>query len=332
MEPQNRRISLAYLIFRKEFLEIFRDRRTLMSVVIGPLVLTPMLFALMGPFIERMRQKAEKEQVRVGVVGSEQAPGFFALLKALPNTTLEPVPVEVAESTVRERTYRAVIVIPSDADQTLASGRSVGVQVLLDEGNQESQEATQRLKVALSLIGETILKQRLQARNLPADFATPIQVKEKPIASGGNAGLVLLSVMLPYILIISAFSGAIYAAFDQVAGEKERGTLETLLVSPASRGDIVLGKFTAVVAVCLITGVLTVAGLIITFTSRLQAFAWLSKGGMSISPSTIGVVLLVMLPLSVLFAGLLLAVSTFARNQKEAQTYLFPIMTLILLP
>jgi sodium transport system permease protein len=138
--------------------------------------------------------------------------------------------------------------------------------------------------------------------------------------------------MLPYILILGAFGGAIYAAFDQVAGEKERGTLETLLVSPASRRDIVFGKFTAVVGVCIVSSVLSLVGFMIPFYSGLKAFAWLAKGGVHLSPAALGVALLVLLPLSVLFAGALLALSTFARNQKEAQTYLGSLFPLVLLP
>jgi sodium transport system permease protein len=134
------------------------------------------------------------------------------------------------------------------------------------------------------------------------------------------------------MLILAAFSGGIYAAFDQVAGEKERGTLETLLVSPASRRDIVLGKFGAVVGVCLVSSLLSIAGLVIPFVSGLKAFDWLARGEVQLSATAALVVLLVLLPLSVLFAGILLAVSTFARNQKEAQTYLGSLFPLVLVP
>lgn len=304
-----------------------------MSVVIGPLLMTPLLFGLMGTFIGRMVERSKTESVRIGIVGSETAPQTMALLREnVPNTTFEPIPQEKAEQSIKERTYKAVVTLPENADAALQAEQSLPIGLMLDAGNQDSQMASGRIKAAMTAVGQTMLAERLTERNLPTDFAMPIKVTERPIESGGSRGMMMLTMMLPYILIISAFSGAIYAAFDQVAGEKERGTLETLLVSPASRRDIVLGKFAAVVGVCLISGLLTIIGMIIPFASGLKAYAWLSEGGLSLSPLSIGVALLVMLPLSILFAGLLLTVSTFARNQKEAQTYLFPLMTAILLP
>jgi sodium transport system permease protein len=208
----------------------------------------------------------------------------------------------------------------------------VPVEILHDAGDEATRSAMGRLQALLGKVGKTMTEQRLRERGLPPDFAAPLQVRETPIRGGGNVGLLILGSMLPYILVLSAFTGAISPAFDQVAGEKERGTLETLLVAPASRRDIVLGKFGAVVAVCLISSVLSIVGFAIPFVSGLTIFAWLSQGGARVSPAAIAAIGIVILPLSVLFAGLLLAVSTWARNQKEAQTYLSTLFPIVLVP
>jgi ABC-type Na+ efflux pump, permease component len=138
--------------------------------------------------------------------------------------------------------------------------------------------------------------------------------------------------LLPYTLAVAAFGGGIYAANDLVAGEKERGTLETLLITPATRRDIVFGKFCAVAGVCLVSSLLSIVGLMIPFFSHLKAFEWLAKGGVHLGPMAVLVTLIMQLPLAILFAGILLALSTFARNQKEAQTYLGPLFIVVLLP
>src|SRR5262249_28657451 len=151
-----------------------------------------------------------------------------------------------AESRIKDRRLNAAVALPADADVLLARHNAVPIAIFKDDGNETSQAASSRLQDLFDRTGKKILEARLRAAGLPPDFATPFKVTEKPIAAGGSTAMLFLSNMLPYILIFSIFGGAIYAAFDQVAGEKERGTLETLLVSPASRRDIVLGKFSAV--------------------------------------------------------------------------------------
>ena len=114
--------------------------------------------------------------------------------------------------------------------------------------------------------------------------------------------------------------------------KKERNTLETLLVSPASRRDVVVGKFAAVVCVCLISAAMTVCGLVIPFVSHLKMYDWLAAGGLKLEPVSVLVIALSIIPMALLFAGVLLGVSTFSRNQKEAQSYLGTLLPLIGLP
>jgi sodium transport system permease protein len=318
-------------IFRKELREIFRDRRTVLGVVIGPLLITPLLFALLGLVTTGQAEKRRARTYAVGIVGAA-APDLERALRATPNLRFQSVERQRAEGLIRSRALHAVVVLPPDASVFPRASRTLPVQILQDAGSDNSREASGLLKQTLARLGERAAHQRLRARGLPADYATPFEVTEAPVAGGGSLATLLLSAIVPYTLVLGAFTGGIYAAFDQVAGEKERGTLETLLVSPASRRDIVLGKFGAVVGVCLVSSVLSLVGLVIPFVSGFKAFDWLSAGGVRFGAPAVLVVLSVLLPLSVLFAGLLLAVSTFARNQKEAQTYLGSLFPLVLAP
>ena len=321
--------GLIGVIFRKEFRETFRERRTVMAVVLGPLLLTPALFALMGILFSGQAAKTQAHTYAVGILGPPSAP---ALLRTAPRLRLVPTTRTDAEHQIRTHRLDAAVVLPPDLEARLASGDEAPVEILEDAGDTNSQAAAVRLRALFAGAGQAVVARRVAARGLPPGFAAPFRVAEVPIKSGGSAGLLVLSSLLPYLLIISAFSGTIYSAFDQVAGEKERGTLETLLVSPASRRDIVLGKFGVVVAVCLISSVLTLAGLGISFGSGLHAYAWLASGGVRLGGAAVGVIGLALLPLSALFGGLLLAVSTYARNQKEAQTLLGPLFSLIMVP
>ncbi len=331
-EPRKARSNVVWTIFFKEFREIFRDRRTVLSVIIGPLIVTPGIFALLGIAIGKKVEAAKLEVYKVGIVAPQASPRIADALGKTPGLEIQTVTAADAAKQIKERKLSAAAVLPVDAEAKIAAGNAVPVQILEDAGSETSRGAVGRIQDSLSHLGTQLITGRLRDNNLPADYATPFVVTEKPIEQGGSTAMMILSQMLPYILILSAFTGAIYAAFDQVAGEKERGTLETLLVSPASRRDIVLGKFGAVVGVCLISSVLAIIGFMLPFISHLKVFDFLTQGNIHLQPMAIGVILLVLLPLSVLFAGLLLAVSTFARNQKEAQTYLGMLFPLIAIP
>lgn len=322
------------IIFWKEFREIFRDKRTVFSVVVSPLVMTPGLLWLMGTVINGQVKQAKTETLTVGLAtasDSENSPIVHAL-KQLPGFQFVSVNQADAEAKIKNHALKAVAILPANLESQLTAGKSIPVQILLDEGNETSRAASTRLNLVFDEIGKKVLAGRLKEKGLPSEFATPFKVEEKPIAGGGSMATFMLAMLLPYTLAVAAFGGGIYAANDQVAGEKERGTLETLLVTPASRRDIVLGKFLAVAGVCLVSSFLAVLGMMIPFLSRMKAYEWLAKGGVSLSPTAIAVTLIMQFPLAVLFAGVLLALSTFARNQKEAQTYLAPLFIVVLLP
>ena len=322
----------SMVICLKELREIFRDKRTLISIVLGPLLITPGIMGLIGTVLSQQTEKAKSQVYQVGVIGGEKAPSFLKVLEAESLISVKWVRAENAENRIKSRDLNVVLQFPEDTEKRLAEKRTVPIKIFLDAGNETSHSAEQRVEGILDKFGKSALKSRLSEAGLPADFAAPFTISEEPIAVGGSVALLLLSRMLPYILILSAFSGSIYAAFDQVAGEKERGTLETLLVSPVSRRNIVIGKFSAVVGVCLVSSLISITGLAIPFVSGLKNFAWVSKGGLHLSPVSMGVILLALFPISILFAGVLLAVSTFVRNQKEAQSYLGWLFPLILVP
>ncbi|NLH98983.1 MAG: ABC transporter permease [Chthonomonadales bacterium] len=320
------------VVFAKEFREVFRDRRTLIGVVISPLLITPLLFLLLGTFISSESRKMRSEKMVVGVANASLAPSIMRSIGAPAHLTLEPVSPDRAEALIKDRKIRAALIIPRDAERGLAAHRTVKVEILLDAGNEKSNAAAMRLREVLQNAGKGILQVRLKELKLPAEFATPLDVRETPIKTGSGRGTLIIAGMLPYLLALACFSSGIYAANDSVAGEKERGTLETLLVSPASRRELVLGKFAAVAAICCVGSALSVVGMSIPFFSGLKAFDWIARGGMHLTLSGIGVTMLMQIPLAFLFAGMLLTVSTFARNQKEAQTYLGPTMIAIIVP
>jgi sodium transport system permease protein len=321
--------SRVLVVFRKEFREIFRDKRSLFNIVISPLVITPLILTLVGSLIKKQVNQARTETVAVGIVGSDRAPAAAATVRGAPNLSFETVTRESAEEAIRKRRLRAAVVLPDDADERLSAMQPVTVTILLDQGSQPSVEAAQRLSGVLTERGQHVVAERLKAHGLSPELATPFTTKEEPVPGSGSLAVMILAGFLPYILAIYAIMGGVSPANDSVAGEKERGTLETLLISPTSRRDLVLGKFLAVAGAALVSSVLSVAGLLLRYSSIADAFGAAGRGNWTLGMPEVAAMLLVMIPLAVLGAGILLAISTYARNQKEAQTYLGPVLVLV---
>lgn len=315
------------IIFKKEFKEIFSDSRTRFNVIASPLLITPLVLALIGTMAQKQAKDSRNESIKVGVVGMERAPHLMDELKGANKIILEPVAtVEAAEENIRKRTQKAALILPDDADERLDNGDSLSVPVVQDAGNEASEQAAKRVKELLTERGDLLAARRLQDAGLSKQLVKPFLVGDKKISGSGGSGMQLLATFLPYILALSAIMGGMMAATDSVAGEKERGTLETLLVAPLSRRDIALGKFCTVTATALVSSLLSIVGLFWPFYIKLPMFDWMTRDGLSLGPSAFAAILLVQLPLAVLGAGVLLALSTMARNQKEMQTMMGPII------
>lgn len=328
-------IPMWQIIFKKEFWEVFRDQRTHFNTIYSPLLLTPVMFALLGVLIQNEMKSARQETVAVAFVGVQNSPTLSDVLKVAKVTKSSDedkylvTNVETqseAEELIRSKKVRAALVFPPDAEAAVMESRQIPVTVLADQGRQSSSQAADRLKGFLDRRAGRLVGLRLLENGLPQQLAEPFAPVEKNIKGGASPGTALVTTILPYMLAIYAIIGGAYLANDTVAGEKERGTLETLLVSPASRRELVTGKFLAVAAVAMLGGMLSVVGFIWPFYVPIPAFAWMAKSGLTLTFTGVAAMFLVEIPLAVMGAGILLTVSTYARNQREAQSYLAPVM------
>ncbi len=318
------------VIFRKEFAEVFGDSRTRFNVVIGPLLFTPLLLALIGSLSRSQAKEAQKQQVQIGVVGLKNAASVNAELngsKAKGITFVEVSSTAEAEQKIRSRQLSAALIIASDAEEKMKSEESAPLMVVDDPGSESSQQGADRLREYLRLRGDQIAARRLQSKGIPTQTTQPFLLTDREMTGSGR-GMLMLTAFLPYVLSISAIMGGLMAATNTVAGEKERGTLETLLVTPVSRQDIAIGKFLTVTATALISGTLSLIGMLWPFYVKLPMFAWMASQGISFKPAAIIALILVQIPLAVFGAGMLLALSTYAKNQREMQTYTVPVLLL----
>jgi len=330
-------------IYRKELREALRDRRTLISMFVVPAVIMPMIFFLFGTATYHVVKKAKAQPPVIAVVGGSDSPSVQTGLKAA-GFVVVSAPPDWREC-IADKRLRAVVEIPERFEALLAEHAAAEVKIYHYEGELKSGFAVGELRRFFSELRELALAERLAARELPTSFARPFEISTENVAPPEKVGGNAFGGFIPYLLILLCFTGVIYPAIDLTAGEKERGTLETLLCSPASRLDIVLGKFLLVLTVSLttvacslvsMTASLLVGGLAMIGSGRMAAQLSGANDGAAALPlldpvGLVGVVVLV-LPLAVLFAAGALTISLFARTQKEAQTYLAPLIAVVILP
>lgn len=238
-----------------------------------------------------------------------------------------------AAQAVATRRIHAWIAVPAALGDDLAQrDDEVQVELLYDSTIDSSNEAQRRLSAALAAAGRRTVVARLRELDLPETFLTPIAVAAINTAPSEKQALKVIAGILPYLLILMCFVGGLYPATDLGAGEKERLTLETLLVSPAGRGEIALGKFGVVLLGSLVAGLLATGSMAWTFASGLADARLGALLQFDLAPSRLLVCLALIAPLAAVFAAVMLALSIYARSQKEAQSLMMPLQFLIIVP
>ncbi|MEZ5275347.1 MAG: ABC transporter permease [Opitutaceae bacterium] len=325
--------SRARIVFFKEMKETFRDRRVLLSVIVSPLLITPLLLAVMGFFVGQKTTRDQAEVLDVAAIGSLQLPALLEEIESDPTLrVIDLDPNTGVEDAVRSRVIRAALVIPDSAGTNLESEGTVKIDLFYDASNEKSSIARGRLHQALNQFRKGVLASRLTDHDLKAGFLEPTRIEDQNLATEKATGGFILGIILPYVVILTASMGGVTSALDLIAGEKEKGTLETLLVSPASRKEIIVGKLGTVCVVSVLAGLCAIAGLIATLEIGVRLTADLIPIGIAISYASVAAMLLAIIPLTLTTSALLLVISAFARNPKEAQAYIFPFMIVVILP
>lgn len=323
------------IVYRKELTEWLRDKRTLISTVLVPLLAFPVLMVGMTSLMTVMIGKAEKETAKVMVIGGEDSPQVVAKLREVKD--LEVVPYEEDwKKRISEKEIRAAVDIPKGFESALANGEAETVKIYFYQGEIKSSFGANHVEKFFSDYRDSVVTSRLASRNLPAAIIKPFEVKQENVAPPEKVSGAALGGLLGYMVILLSMTGAIYPAIDLTAGEKERGTMETILSSPLSRVDLVLGKFFLVLSASLSTAILSIISMGTSFYLVGHSNAMEKKDAavfqLHIGLSTVLSVFLMALPLAVLFAAALLTIALFAKSYKEAQSYLTPMTFIVVIP
>ena len=335
-----------FTVYLKELKDTLRDRRSLLSIVIIPTFLMPALFFGVFKISARIVSKAKEEIPSVMIIGGADSPAVVTRLKA--DKKIRVVPLEADwKQQISDKRVRAAVEIPAGFEAGLAAGQGSTVTIYNYTGEIKSGFAVTELEDFFRDLRDRTITERLTAKSLPATLIKPFEMQRQNVAAPEKVGGNLFGGVVPYLIIILCFTGAMYPAMDLTAGEKERGTMETLLCSPVARGEIVMGKFLMVLTGSLSAMILALTSMGLSATgagamfagsggARLAAATASAKAATGVLPTIdlFGVfgVLAMVLPVAVLFSALLFTVALFAKSYKEAQSYVGPMVFLVIMP
>ncbi len=304
------------VVFGKEVRDNARDRRAMVSALLYPL-LGPAIIVLMFTVMERQFTEQEESQLELPVVGAEHAPALITFL-GQQGVVIQEAPAD-PEAEVRAGDLDVVLVIPEDYPAEFSRGRPATVRIVIDDSRQASAVPIRRTRRLLGSYGRQVAALRLLARGVSPAVIRPLATETLDVATPQSQAANFLGLM-PYFLIFSVFIGGMYLAIDSTAGERERGSLEPLLMNPVARWELVVGKLCAVLVFTFIAVVET----LVVFALVLNVISLEHMMGvqMSLSPGAVVSVLLIVLPLMPLAAALQLIIASFTRSFKEAQNYL----------
>ena len=320
----SRTIRQALMVLRKELIDGFRDKRSIYVIVFTSLFGPGMVYFMMNQIADRQRAA---EEVTIPVVGTQNAPAFVDWLKQQAGVEVIAGPAD-AEAAVRDKKEDVIVVIDKDFSKDFKSSSPAKIKLVFDSSRQQSQPKVRRVRALLNGYGAQIGSLRLIARGVSPTIVNAVQVQDVEVSSQQQRAAMILN-FLPMFIIMAAFAGGMQIATDSTAGERERGSLEALLVNPAPRSAIAVGKWLAATAMSMVAVGVTMT-LCLTMMQRLP----LQELGLRfrIGPAEVQGMIAAVWPLCPLAAALQMSVSVFARSFKEAQSYMGFLMLIPVVP
>ena len=324
----------AFTIYKKELKDSLRDRRTLFMMIILPMILLPGMMMLMTKVQMAQAKKAMEKEIKVAFIGGNFTPELIQMFAEKGKIQfIKDVPSDSIEILVKRGELDGGVVITSGFNRLVSNDEQGMVRVIFKKSDDVYGILEERLISTLEQYDQQIVDERISRLGLDKNLFNAIDVIKTDVSTTREKLAETAGGFLPYLFILFTFMGAMYPGLDLGAGEKERGTMETILSSPASRLDIVLGKF----------GVITTAGIataLITFASlnvAVQLFPEIPADVLDIIRSMLGVkmvalILTLIIPIAAFFSAAILSLSLYARSFKEAQSIVSPLSIAIIVP
>jgi len=329
------RLRQVRIVFLKEMLETLRDKRTLMVMILGPVLVYPVLILVLVTMTQAQQGRLEQQPSRVALIGHAVAPDLTARLRDDKQVTLNTFGIADPRQAVRTGRVEAAVIVSRDVEapdegSPQTAGALARIVVIYDQADERSELAYQRIRELLGDYSRGAVTTQLAQLEEGEEYAYPLVIKRESVGTPEGAGRRVLGYVIPMMLVLMTIAGSMYPAIDTTAGEKERGTIETILTTPAGIAEIVAGKFLTVFLIAIATGLLNLAGMGLSLAAIGHAAQETINLSLPIDAALL--VLLFLVPLAFLFSSVMMTVAMYARTFKEAQNYATPIYLLCIIP
>ena len=326
-------MSIIVSIFKKELIDVLRDRRTLMFMVVIPILITPLLVIGSIKFQEYQNKKSDEKILKIAYINESEDSLTKQLLSDQKGVKIiEGVPIDSIESYIKSDSLQGGLYIGKGFLKKIKTNSSGDVKIYYKSSDLMS-KSKKRIQAALDIYKEKIITERLKQLNVDGQILEPISITDVDMATAKETLGKAIGGFIPYVLVMFIFLGAMYPAIDLGAGEKERGSLETLLSSPATKFEITMGKLLVVSLTGIVSGLVSVLGISSSLFFIDKIPAQMQETILElINPFMISSIIILMIPIAIFFASMLLSISFYARSFKEAQSLMGPLNMVIIVP
>ena len=326
-------MNIIFSIFKKELTDVLRDRRTLFFMIAMPVIVMPLIFIGSLKFQEYQNKKSEEKILNIAIVNESddiQIRDYILNQKGV--NLIENIDADSLEKGIKSDSLQGGLYIGKNFLNNISTNQMGAVEIYYKSSDLMS-KAKKRINNALDQYKNEVVAGRLLRYDIDKNLLEPLQIIDKDMSTKKETIGKALGGLVPYMLVIFIFLGAMYPAIDLGAGEKERGSLETLLSSPATKFEITVGKLLVVSLTGLVSCLISVVGI----TAPMYFIDNIPDQIKStvleiISPFMIISVIFLMIPIAIFFASMLLSISFYARSFKEAQSLMGPLNIIIIVP
>ena len=321
-----------FTIFKKEMTDTLRDRRTVITMVLIPFLLIPIIFTITSLVTSSQSETARDKQLKIAIYSNDNGAELIKRLKRRKDMdVLENIHPKDFKKLIKNDSLDFAVLIDKKFDLAIEDGTTGSLDIYYK--SRSDTILYERLTSTISRYQNNILQERLTALGATMETIKPITIKNVNVYSSRESIGKMAGGFLPYFFVLFCFMGAMYPAIDLFTGEKERSTIETLLVVPANRLQILIGKMLVVVTTGVSSGLITILGLFAALNFNTEIPAFISGIAMQLlNPKALILIIAMMIPLTTFFAGLLIPVSIYARSFKEAQSLIQPMIFIIIIP
>lgn len=326
-------MSVAWTVFKKEGLDTLRDKRSIIAMIVIPMVIFPVIFGVIGFFAVKEVKKAQEQQLKVGIVEPIPENALVDELRAREDFEITPLAVDTDPKLLIDNDELDLVLDFDEAFNQKVSENGAGEITFSYKSTGHGLILRSRVQNIITQYSDTLKEERITGLGYSMDFINPVNVTHNDIATKREQLGEVVGGFIPYIFILLCFTGAMYPAIDLGAGEKERGTLETLLCTSVSLKQVIMGKLMLVVCSGLVSAFLSLISMLVGVVfmgprmGKVMEFI-----GPVLNASNLLMFFTLLLPLTLFFASALLTLSFFAKSFKEAQSIVSPLVAVVIVP